>query len=58
MAKAAAIFTVVVVFPTPPFWLETVNTRGCSGLGMGSLSRRTPTTVLGVVSRESSTWPS
>ena len=27
------MFTVVVVFPTPPFWLATTKTRGFSGLG-------------------------
>jgi hypothetical protein len=26
-ASAAATFTAVVVFPTPPFWLAIVNTR-------------------------------
>lgn len=42
-ARAAAMFTVVVVLPTPPFWLETVKIRVPSGLGNSrpiSLSRR------------------
>ena len=33
IASAAARFTVVVVLPTPPFWLATVRTRVCSGTG-------------------------
>ena len=42
-AKAAAMLTVVVVLPTPPFWFETVKTRVFSGFGRlrpSSLSRR------------------
>ena len=42
-ASAAAMLTVVVVLPTPPFWLETVKTRVFSGLGSclpSSRSRR------------------
>jgi len=31
-ASAAARFTAVVVFPTPPFWFETVRTRVWPGL--------------------------
>ena len=34
-ASAAATLTVVVVLPTPPFWLATVRTRGETGLGNG-----------------------
>ena len=30
-ARAAAMLTVVVVLPTPPFWLATVMTRVASG---------------------------
>src|SRR5690242_3176902 len=33
MARAAAMFTEVVVFPTPPFWLATVMTRVSDGRG-------------------------
>ena len=32
-AIAAATLTVVVVFPTPPFWLATVSTRVWGGCG-------------------------
>ena len=32
-ASAAATLTVVVVLPTPPFWLATVRTRVAGGLG-------------------------
>ena len=32
-ARAAAMLTVVVVLPTPPFWFETVKIRVFSGLG-------------------------
>ena len=32
-ARAAAMLTVVVVLPTPPFWLETVKIRVFSGFG-------------------------
>ena len=32
-ARAAATLTVVVVLPTPPFWLATVRTRVAAGLG-------------------------
>ena len=32
-ASAAATLTVVVVLPTPPFWLATVITRVCAGRG-------------------------
>ena len=31
-ASAAATFTVVVVLPTPPFWLATVSTRVEAGV--------------------------
>ena len=34
------MFTVVVVLPTPPFWLATTITRVRAGRGSGSLSRR------------------
>jgi hypothetical protein len=33
VASAAAMFTVVVVLPTPPFWFATTNTRVSAGLG-------------------------
>ena len=32
-ASAAAMFTAVVVFPTPPFWLAIVKTRCRAGRG-------------------------
>ncbi len=32
-ARAAAMLTVVVVLPTPPFWLETVKIAGLLRLG-------------------------
>jgi len=35
MASAAAMLTTLVVFPTPPFWFETVMTRVASGCGQG-----------------------
>src|SRR5690606_29209683 len=38
-ASAEARFTVVVVFPTPPFWLATTNTRVVVGSGTTSLAR-------------------
>ena len=38
-ARAAARFTVVVVLPTPPFWLATVSTRVCGRRGSGSPTR-------------------
>ena len=38
-ARAAAMFTVVVVLPTPPFWFATVRTRVSSGVGSGSPTR-------------------
>ena len=34
MASAAARLTVLVVLPTPPFWLATVSTRRCVGRGI------------------------
>ena len=34
-ARAAATLTVVVVLPTPPFWLATTITRVASGRGIG-----------------------
>jgi hypothetical protein len=34
---AAAMLTVVVVFPTPPFWLATVSTRVVTGRGQASV---------------------
>ena len=46
MDSAAAIFTVVVVFPTPPFWLATTKIRPLAGAGIGSFKRRVPTTLL------------
>ena len=33
IASAAAMFTALVVLPTPPFWLATVITRVCGGRG-------------------------
>jgi hypothetical protein len=33
IASAAARFTVVVVFPTPPFWFATTRTRVVTGVG-------------------------
>jgi hypothetical protein len=61
MERAAAILTVVVVFPTPPFWFATVKIRVDAGFAIASLRRRTPTTFVefdgveaGDVSRESS----
>jgi hypothetical protein len=45
---------VVVVLPTPPFWLATVKIRVEAGLAIASLSLRTPITELVDVSRESS----
>ena len=33
------MFTVVVVLPTPPFWLATVRTRVSAGVGSGSPTR-------------------
>ena len=51
IAKAAAILTVEVVFPTPPFWFATVKRRVEVGAGIGSLRRRVPITAL-FVSRE------
>jgi hypothetical protein len=63
MERAAAILTVVVVFPTPPFWFATVKIRVEAGFAIASFRRRTPTTFVeagaagaaGVdVSRESS----
>ena len=38
-ASAAATFTVVVVLPTPPFWLATTMTRVASGRGIGGPMR-------------------
>ena len=39
-ARAAAMLTVVVVLPTPPFWLETVKIRVFSGFGRSRPRRR------------------
>ena len=36
----AAMFTVVVVLPTPPFWLATTNTRGRSAWAESTLKPR------------------
>ena len=56
MERAAAILTVVVVLPTPPFWLATVKIRVEAGFAIASLSLRTPITGAEFidVSRESS----
>ncbi|VXC51359.1 hypothetical protein PSCLAVI8L_90131 [Pseudoclavibacter sp. 8L] len=39
VARAAARLTAVVVFPTPPFWLEIVKMRVWSGRGTSLLTR-------------------
>ena len=41
-ASAAATLTVVVVLPTPPFWLATVRTRVWSGFGKALPGQRDP----------------
>ena len=41
-ASAAATLTVVVVLPTPPFWLATTITRVASGRGIGGRAAGAP----------------
>ena len=45
-ASAAAMLTVVVVLPTPPFWLDTVKMRVFSGLGSSPAEQPLPALVL------------
>src|SRR4051794_204552 len=45
MASATPMFTVEVVFPTPPFWLAIVTTRIRPGAGKGSWSAACNTRV-------------
>ena len=52
-ARAAAMFTVVVVLPTPPFWLETVKIRVLFGFGQFAPDQPlTPTGLVGQLPRD------
>ena len=60
--RLAARFTLVVVLPTPPFWLATVTTRGWSGRGSFSLdddtrAARLASSIKGVSSKFSTYSP-